>query len=35
MTHSQGEYLEWIVILLIGVEVMIAIINVVVDLYAD
>ena len=35
MTHSQGEYLEWIVIILIAAEILIAIINVVVDIMAE
>lgn len=35
MTNSQGENLEWIVIILIAVEILIAIINVVVDLMAE
>lgn len=35
MTHSQGEYLEWIVIILIAAEILIAIINVVVDVMAE
>lgn len=34
MSHSQGEHLEWIVIILIAVEILVAIINVVVDLMA-
>jgi uncharacterized Rmd1/YagE family protein len=35
MTHSQGEYLEYIVIILIAAEILIAIVNVVVDVLAD
>jgi uncharacterized Rmd1/YagE family protein len=34
MSHSQGEYLEWIVIILIAAEILVAVINVVVDLIA-
>jgi len=34
MSHSQGEHLEWIVIILIAAEILVAIINVVVDLVA-
>ncbi|EFE38116.1 hypothetical protein TRV_07223 [Trichophyton verrucosum HKI 0517] len=33
-SHRHGEYLEWIVIVLIGAEILIAAINIVVDLYA-
>ncbi|KAK5137886.1 hypothetical protein LTR08_006655 [Meristemomyces frigidus] len=32
--HSHGEYLEWIVIVLIAAEILVAAINIVVDLYA-
>ena len=35
MTHSQGEYLEWIVIILIAAEILIAIVNVIVDTMAE
>jgi len=34
MSHSQGERLEWVVIILIAVEIFVAILNVVVDLFA-
>ncbi|KAI5779698.1 hypothetical protein EDC01DRAFT_633612 [Geopyxis carbonaria] len=34
MSHSQGEHLEWIVIVLIAAEILVAVINVVVDLMA-
>lgn len=34
LSHSHGEYLEWIVILLIGAEIIVACINIIVDLYA-
>lgn len=34
MSHSQGEHLEWIVIILIAAEILVAVINVVVDLLA-
>lgn len=34
MSHSQGEHLEWIVIVLIAAEIMVAVINIVVDLIA-
>jgi len=34
MSHSQGEHLEWIVIVLIAAEILVAVINVVVDLLA-
>ncbi|KAI5849051.1 hypothetical protein BZA05DRAFT_402080 [Tricharina praecox] len=34
MSHSQGEHLEWIVIILIAAEILVAVINVVVDLMA-
>ncbi|KZF21631.1 sporulation protein-like protein RMD1 [Xylona heveae TC161] len=33
-THTHGEYLEWIVIVLIAAEILVAAINIVVDLYA-
>ena len=33
-TTSIGEYLEWIVIVLIAAEILVAAINIVVDLYA-
>lgn len=35
MTHSQGEYLEYVVCVLIAVEILIAIVNVIVDLMAE
>ena len=31
---SIGEYLEWVVIVLIAAEILVAAINIVVDLYA-
>ncbi|KAF2150661.1 sporulation protein-like protein RMD1 [Myriangium duriaei CBS 260.36] len=34
LTHTHGEYLEWIVIVLIAAEIIVACINIVVDLYA-
>ncbi|KAJ5758592.1 hypothetical protein N7520_005748 [Penicillium odoratum] len=34
LTHRHGEYLEWIVIVLIAAEILVAAINIVVDLYA-
>ena len=34
MSHSQGERLEWVVIVLIAVEILVALINVIVDLFA-
>lgn len=34
LTDNAGEYLEWIVIVLIAAEIMVAVINIVVDLYA-
>jgi uncharacterized Rmd1/YagE family protein len=34
LTDGAGEYLEWIVIVLIAAEIIVAIINIVVDLYA-
>ncbi|KAF2862335.1 DUF155-domain-containing protein [Piedraia hortae CBS 480.64] len=34
LSHTHGEYLEWIVIVLIAVEILVAAINIVVDLYA-
>ena len=34
LTDVAGEYLEWIVIVLIAAEIIVAIINIVVDLYA-
>ena len=32
--HPTGEYLEWIVIVLIAAEIVVAAINILVDLYA-
>jgi uncharacterized Rmd1/YagE family protein len=34
LTNNAGEYLEWIVIVLIAAEIMVAVINIIVDLYA-
>jgi uncharacterized Rmd1/YagE family protein len=34
LTNCAGEYLEWIVIVLIAAEIMVAVINIIVDLYA-
>lgn len=34
LTTCPGEYLEWIVIVLIAAEILVAAINIVVDLYA-
>lgn len=34
LTHTHGEYLEWIVIVLIAAEIIVACINIIVDLYA-
>ncbi|KAI9823795.1 MAG: hypothetical protein M1819_001142 [Sarea resinae] len=34
LTHTHGEYLEWIVIVLIAAEIIVAVVNIVVDLYA-
>jgi len=34
LTHTHGEYLEWIVIVLIAAEIVVAAINILVDLYA-
>lgn len=34
LIDNAGEYLEWIVIVLIAAEIMVAVINIVVDLYA-
>ncbi|PWY71643.1 YagE family protein [Aspergillus heteromorphus CBS 117.55] len=34
LTHRHGEYLEWIVIVLIAAEILVAAINILVDLYA-
>ncbi|KAI6251017.1 Sad1-interacting factor 2 [Erysiphe necator] len=35
LSHRHGEMLEWIVIVLIGAEILVAAINIIVDLYAD
>ncbi|KAI9767991.1 MAG: hypothetical protein M1840_005303 [Geoglossum simile] len=34
LTHTHGEYLEWIVIVLIAAEIVVAAVNIVVDLFA-
>ncbi|KAI9675437.1 MAG: hypothetical protein M1817_001341 [Caeruleum heppii] len=34
LTHTHGEYLEWIVIVLIAAEIVVAAVNILVDLYA-
>ncbi|KAI9815488.1 MAG: hypothetical protein M1827_002622 [Pycnora praestabilis] len=34
LTHTHGEYLEWIVIILIAAEILVAAVNILVDLYA-
>jgi len=34
LSHRHEEYLEWIVIVLIAAEIVVAAINIVVDLYA-
>ncbi|KAK4981859.1 sporulation protein rmd1 [Elasticomyces elasticus] len=34
LSHTHGELLEWIVIILIGAEIMVALVNIFVDLYA-
>ncbi|KAF2101011.1 DUF155-domain-containing protein [Rhizodiscina lignyota] len=34
LAHTHGEYLEWIVIILIAAEIVVAAVNIVVDLYA-
>ncbi|KAK1051289.1 sporulation protein rmd1 [Friedmanniomyces endolithicus] len=34
LSHTHGEYLEWIVIVLIAAKILVAAINIVVDLYA-
>ncbi|KAI9830103.1 MAG: hypothetical protein M1826_005096 [Phylliscum demangeonii] len=34
LTHTHGEYLEWIVIILIAAEILVAAINIIVDIYA-
>jgi uncharacterized Rmd1/YagE family protein len=34
LTHTHGEYLEWIVIVLIAAEIVVAAVNIIVDLYA-
>ncbi|EPS38272.1 hypothetical protein H072_7944 [Dactylellina haptotyla CBS 200.50] len=35
LSHSQGERLEWVVIILIAVEILVALVNVAVDLFAS
>jgi len=35
MAHSHGEYLEWIVIFLIAAEIVIAVANILVDIFAS
>lgn len=35
MSHAQGEHLEWIVIVLIAAEILVAIVNIVVDVFAS
>ncbi|KAF2674516.1 Sad1-interacting factor 2 [Microthyrium microscopicum] len=35
LTHTHGEYLEWIVIVLIAAEIVVAAVNILVDLYAE
>ncbi|KAF3938216.1 hypothetical protein ABW19_dt0204032 [Dactylella cylindrospora] len=35
MSHSQGERLEWVVIVLIAVEILVALVNVAVDMFAS
>jgi uncharacterized Rmd1/YagE family protein len=34
LTHTHGEYLEWIVIVLIAAEIVVAAVNIIVDVYA-
>jgi uncharacterized Rmd1/YagE family protein len=34
MSHSQGEHLEWIVIVLIAAEILVACANIIVDVFA-
>lgn len=34
LSHGYGEKLEWIVIVLIAAEIVVAVINIIVDLYA-
>jgi uncharacterized Rmd1/YagE family protein len=34
LTHTHGEYLEWIVIVLIAAEIVVAAVNILVDLWA-
>ncbi|ODQ53666.1 DUF155-domain-containing protein [Saitoella complicata NRRL Y-17804] len=34
LTHSHGEWLEWIVIILIAAEIVIAVINIIIDIFA-
>lgn len=34
LTQAHGEYLEWVVIVLIAAEILVAAVNIVVDLYA-
>lgn len=35
LAHSHDEYLEWIIIILIAAEILVALINIAVDIYAD
>ena len=34
LSHGHGEMLEWIVIVLIAAEIAVAVVNIIVDLYA-